>query len=455
VATETIPTPAATGGSIVLETRRGAREIPVTLHFAAVRQIREMSSLPEPEFSGLLCGRWNGGGIVLERATTAPSDSAAVGLFRMQPGGWTALTLADRKKLKAAGLSRAVVLVVRTLAQRPWSATLFSVEPDVVGGDAPLAEFPWDEYLLQNGWLLDLAPPAPHSHIMPEPKPRRSRLLMAATAMILSGAAGAAAAYQWLPALRNQQPADPPTSVTSVLGLSLVRQAQDWRVEWDRGSDLVRQASSGTLTIRRGASTRVIDLRPDQLREGLVVLQSLAGLDLDVRLLVFENGGKTVSESAQVLGLDPVPAPSVPVASVPVPPVPLPAAPPPKPAPQKTAAAVPAPAPPAGVRRPGAVAPTPSRNGPIPVRRAIPQTTSDVAREMSAAPEKVMVSVQISIDAAGQVEDAKILAVSGEPAGGGSAIRQASLSAARQWRFRPATANNKPAPSEMTVLFTF
>jgi TonB family protein len=451
---ETSPAPAAGGESIVLEARRDSQQIPVTLHYLAVRELRELAGRPNAQIYGLLCGRWNGDGIVLERVSAARSDPDAVGIFRLQHGGWTALTLADRKKLDAAGVARGVVLVVRPLVQRPWSATLFAVEPDVAGGEAPLAEFPWDEYLLQNGWLVDLAPPNPNP--VPSGKSGRSRYLLAGAALVLGAAAGAAAAYQWLPALRNQPaaeaPADPPAAPSPALGLKVVRQAQDLEVLWDRESEPVRLASSGTLTIRRGTSTRVIEMRPDQLREGRVVFQPLAGVDTDLRLQVVGGGGKSAAESAQVLGFDT--APPVPLPSPPAAPDVSRADVSRKKALQKTAAAKGARAP-DGERRPAAIAPTPDRNGAVPVRRATPQLTSDVIREMRAAPEKVMVSVLISIDAAGKVEGAKVLASSGEPGDGGPNIRLASLAAARQWRFRPATANGKAVPSEMTVLFTF
>jgi hypothetical protein len=452
---ETSPASAAAGGSIVLETHRGARAIPVTLHYRAVRELRELAGKPDSQFSGLLRGRWSPGGIVLEHAIDAASDRDAVGIFRLQPGGWTALTLADRKKLNTVGLSRGVVLVVRTLAQRPWSATLFTVEPDIPEEDAPLAEFPWDEYLLQNGWLVDLAPPDPRL-VAPAGKPSRSRLLMSAVAMVLSGAAGAAAAYQWLPALRHppavEAPADSPLPAPPALGLNVVRQAQDLKVLWDRDSEAVRLATAGTLTIRRGLATRVIEMRPEQLREGLVVFQPLPGVDADVRLVVVESGGKSVAESAQVLGGD-----ALPPAPLPPPPRVLPkeTAPPREAPPKPLVAKAKELAPPDGVRKPAAIAPTPARDGAVPIRRATPPLTPEIIREMGAAREKVMVSVLISIDAEGNAENAKVVAASGEPGDGAPSIRLASLAAARQWRFRPARANGKPISSEMSVLFTF
>jgi TonB family protein len=74
---------------------------------------------------------------------------------------------------------------------------------------------------------------------------------------------------------------------------------------------------------------------------------------------------------------------------------------------------------------------------------------------MRAADGKVTVSVLMSIDATGKVNDAKVVASTGEPTATSPHLRLAALSAARQWRFRPAVADGKPVPSQVTVLFTF
>ena len=456
---ETSPAPAAGGASIILETQRGTRKIPVTLRYSAVREVRDLATQPDGDISGLLRGRWDREGIVLEHATTVASDPNAVGVFRLQAGGWSALTLADRKKLNSVGLVRGVVVVVRTLAQHPWSATLFTVEPDSDGGEAPLAEFPWDEYVLRNGWLADLAPPDhQQARLALLGDSARSRRWVAVAALIAIAGAGGAAAYRWLPSRWNQPaaevPADPPRPAASpVLGLKVARQAQDLEVSWDRGSEPVRLAGTGTLTIRSGPSTRVIALRPDQLREGRVVFQPVAGVDTDLRLEVLETGGKSAAESAQVIGFDTVPA-----VAQPAPPAARKAA--IKKSDNRKEAIQKSDnrkekLTPAGVRRPNAIAPAPGRNDAVPVRRTTPELTSEVVREMQSADGKVTVSVLMSIDHTGRVDDAKVVASTGEPTANGPYLRLAALSAARQWRFRPAIADGKPVPSQVTVLFTF
>jgi TonB family protein len=457
VATSDIgPAPAPGRDSIVLETYRGERKIPVTLHYTAVRELRELAASQVAELSGALRGAWNGDDIVLEHVAAAASRDA-VGIFRVQPGGWTALTSADREKLRGSGLERGMVLVLRTLAQRPWSATLFLVEPDSTEGDAPLAEFPWDEYVLRNGWLVDLAPPEPSQPLLdPTARPRRSRRRIAAgAAVLLIAIAAGMAAYRWLwgqPA-REAPAVPPPDAAPPALALKVVRQAQDLDVSWDRGVAPVRRATAGTLTIRSGPATRVIEMRPDELREGHVVFRPLDGVDADVRLEVMEAAGTLAAESVRVLGFDTAPAVALPASA--------PATPPPAGAARRAArqpAAVPgSAAAAAGLRKPSPVEPSypAGRSDAVPVRRATPELTSDVRNELRAARGKVTVSVEVSIDTAGKVDGAKVVSSSGEPSFSRSYIRLASLSAARQWRFRPATADGKAVPSQMTLQFTF
>jgi TonB family protein len=81
--------------------------------------------------------------------------------------------------------------------------------------------------------------------------------------------------------------------------------------------------------------------------------------------------------------------------------------------------------------------------------------TNEVIHEMRTAKGKVTVSVLVSIDAAGKVDDAKVVGSTGEPSPSGPYIRLASLTAARQWRFRPATVDGRAVTSQMTLLFTF
>jgi len=73
---------------------------------------------------------------------------------------------------------------------------------------------------------------------------------------------------------------------------------------------------------------------------------------------------------------------------------------------------------------------------------------------MRSAKGQVLISVLVSIDAAGKVDSAKIVGAANEPQHGDH-IRLAALNAARQWRFRPATSGGQAVPSTLTLAFNF
>lgn len=440
---------------IVLEAHKGGRTIAVTLTYSLVRELRDLLSRPGGEKDGLICGRLAEDAILLERSSDGAAEADAIGIFRAQPGGWATLNETDRKKLKTCGLGCGVLLVVRTLAQRPWAATLFTIEPDTTGPETPLAEFPWDEYLLRNGWLLDLAPPPPLGRPMAVSKRQRGIGWLSFIPLLLLAGVGGAAAYRWLPVLLNRTTEIPaetaaPAPVPQPLALRVVRQGQDLEVSWNRGADAIRHAGAGTLTIRNGAATRVIEMRPDQLREGRVVFRPLSGVDTDLRLEVLDSRGKPDAESVQVLGFDTAPA-----VTLPPPVTPAPTGSGRKSVPQQNADREESAR--ARVPRPAASPPIVAggHREAVPIRRATPEITPEVVREMRAAKGKVTVSVLVSINATGRVDDVKVLSSTGEPSPSGPYIRLASLNAARQWRFRPATSGGRNVPSQMTLLFTF
>jgi outer membrane biosynthesis protein TonB len=91
----------------------------------------------------------------------------------------------------------------------------------------------------------------------------------------------------------------------------------------------------------------------------------------------------------------------------------------------------------------------------VAIRRATPDLSRDVQNEMRVAQGKVSVSVLASIDSAGTVQSVKVVSSTGEPSPSGPYIRLAALNAARQWKFRPATAGGKPVPSQTTLVFNF
>jgi len=335
--------------------------------------------------------------------------------------------------------------MVRTYAARPWSATLFSVDPRQPStAEVALLEFPFDEYLLRNGWLTELTPPpAPPSRPVAKPQPRRGvRWSALAAAAALIGGGAAAYRIRSLPFGTNalRQPVSKlAASGARGIGLNGTRSLDDLEISWNRSAEAVRRATAGTLTIRNGPIHRSVPVSPDQLREGRVMWHLFAGADADFRLELAMPGGKTVAESIQVLAFDNAPPVVVPVAAPSIEQAPAP----PRPKPAKRQV----------VRRNTTVDGAPTE--PVPIRRAEPVLTGKVREELQRAEGKVTISVLVRIDPKGAVDTAKVVSSTGEPSPSRSYIRLASLNAARQWKFRPATAGGKPAPSESTLVFSF
>jgi hypothetical protein len=242
----------------------------------------------------------------------------------------------------------------------------------------------------------------------------------------------------------------PAAASASPLGLKVARTANDLELSWNRMSDAIRYASTGTLTIRNGAVLRTIDVTPEQLHEGRVVYHPISGVDVNVRMEVMTSDGRREAESVEFLGFDTVP-PTTPPETRPAPP--SRSAPPqrsrPRPIPLQNADRIEKSTP--NVRR----AASGPQTEPVPIRRANPDLSRDVRSEMQAAKGKVSVSVLASIDSAGTVQSVKVVSSTGEPSPSGPYIRLAALNAARQWRFRPATAGGRAIPSQTTLVFNF
>jgi periplasmic protein TonB len=440
----------------------GVRRITVKLRYDTVRALRECLTAPANAESswptGLLYGSMADGIISIESAAVAGGMGTAIGLFRGQPGGWATLTDADRKKLKSAGIPHGLVLVVRTLSRRPWSATLF--EPEQPETETAAVEFPLDEYVLRQGWLLDT--PAPLVQRAPAPRRRGLRGWEVAAAVVLL-ASGEALYWQAHRGGGTAKPATaqaPAAPVERRLGLQTWRNGEDVEISWNRMSDAVRRATVGTLTIRNGPLMRVVAMRPDELRENRVLFHPLAGTDMELRLEVMDSHGASQVDSLELLGssmasdlrlaeAEPEPAPE------PVKPPPPPEAPRPRSASRRSESA-------AGrgaARRiqtvKAEVPAKPANRGPLIIRRARPEITPKVLREMQQAKGRVTVSVQVSIDSAGKVDGAMVLSSTGEPSPSGPYIRLASLDAARQWRFEPAIRSGNRVPSKTTLVFDF
>jgi hypothetical protein len=431
---------AGSAGSIALEGTRAGQPVSIVIHFAAIAELRAAVTGGQEIASGLIGGVLAEDRIAIEHCF---ANGGPIGLFRTQPAGWPAVTEPDLKRIQAVmpRATSAVLLVVRTLAQRPWSATLFIVDPKRASLSEPaLIEFPFDEYLLRNGWLTDLTPPPapPPSRRAATVKPRRSKRWIVAALAATAAIGGGAAAYQ-VHRSRPAEIADVPELtpvVTPPIGLHASRSLDEFEVSWNRASDLVRAATIGTLVIHNGSVVRMVPVSPAQLREGRVMYHPVPGVDVDFRLELVMPDRRVEAESISVLGFDTAPSLTLPVAAAR-----------PKPAPVQAADRIDA----------TKLARTPSQahTEPQPVRRVNPMLTREVTEEMRNAKGQVLISVLVSIDATGKVDSAKIVGANGEPKPSGEYIRLAALNAARQWRFRPATSGGRAVPSTLTLAFSF
>ena len=91
----------------------------------------------------------------------------------------------------------------------------------------------------------------------------------------------------------------------------------------------------------------------------------------------------------------------------------------------------------------------------MPIHKSKPNLTRDVRAELRSAPGKVTVSVRLDIDENGNVRKAEAIGLTDAPPNGGVYLKLAAATAARQWRFQPATINGKKVASQMTIVFEF
>jgi hypothetical protein len=302
----------------------------------------------------------------------------------------------------------------------------------------------------------------------------------------------------WSAAVKAAPPAAPAVSAPATLGLVAQRQTSDVQLTWNRESAPIAAATSGVLSIEDGAVRREIPLAASQLRSGSVLYSPASG-EVTMQLTVSTPAGP-VSESVMVVlssagppktyplssspastppkspaalvvkpskpfGGNPVvissspdtppaltDAPPVtvnpPEASVRIPPVvaPQPQAPPPiqqeppPPSPEPTAT-VPTPA------APPQRQPAPSNYiPPKPISKAGPKFPVELKTHVT---KPHLVEVRVSIDEHGRVTHADAVPQKGIS----EFFVEATVSAARLWRFEPARRDNQPVASEMTLQF--
>ena len=319
------------GRTDYFEIRAASLRAPVRLEYPAIRDLRAALDA-NTEGLGLLLGGSSPHAISIHRcellalsaATTADPKSlqaacrqfirarlqtpledapALLGFFRTQPGGAARLRDSDLEiaQTNFPGLD-ALFLLVQTPADRPWLASLYVLDGKTGAGPAELThEFPFDEYLLRNGFvsaLVEAPPPAVPPGLLPGPENKR-RMIIGAAALLAVVLAGAAAYNKWYSPLDRAGAARNATGAGS-LNLKVNRSGKDFEISWNLLSPSIQQASGGNLTIQDGALTRPVALTGPQLREGRILYTPLFD-ELNFRLEVTSPNLDPVAESVQVL----------------------------------------------------------------------------------------------------------------------------------------------------------
>jgi len=119
----------------------------------------------------------------------------------------------------------------------------------------------------------------------------------------------------------NAPAASYPAGVDTALPLKLsVAETQNQlEVTWDRNAPAIASAKRGVLSISDGSNRRDLELSGAQLRNGRVLYSRLSG-DVNLRMEVFPEGRKSVSESIRIVSTDEPtavepPPPAAPVAA--------------------------------------------------------------------------------------------------------------------------------------------
>jgi hypothetical protein len=312
-----------------------------------------------------------------------------------------------------------VFLLIKPYASRPSLGGFFFWEDGAINRESTYLQFPFNRSELGGGEARPVAeaprpegerplPPytpaaeLPRSHTLdfnpPDPPfsadlrsnlsilsapPERSRrpaislLQWLLAAFVVAAAAAGVFAYRDLAAPKQARPAVVDETALP-LKLSVAEQQNQLDVTWDRSSPVVMKAKRGLLAISDGDNKRDLELTGAQLRTGRVLYSRLSA-DVGLRLEVYGEGSKPVTESIRIVSTEaprsPIERPKTerkkelakelsrePLASPPVasPPVERKAASrPPEPA------AIPAAKPPAAVRRAAAAATERPRTEPV------------------------------------------------------------------------------------------
>jgi hypothetical protein len=409
-----------------------------------------------------------------------------------------------------------VILLIQTGHGPIPNATFFFWDGGQFLGDFAFLEFPFDRALLEKEVALNapqvaaehrIAAERPRGDVSGPPIRRKYHHWMGALALVCMLTVLAVVAFWGWPQWKSSlEPARTPAFHTeNVIGLRAERSGTDFRLSWDRNSQLVRDATWGSLSIEEGGRKRDVALQRDDLRGGSVLFEpqsarvqiqlSLVMPDQTLRsesvlLLLSESGPiKVEQRTSGTSNRKNYPAPvnnSAPEASMlssasdanagrsPVrvftPPqrssLPLTQTMLSAPAFQMDIAALshkseklgdlPVVPPPPIEKKPGAEEGSPPAKTPetlvyigaTPITQPKPTLTNMLRAFLTG--EKT-VSVRVRVDERGVVTRAEAIPEHGLS----QYLITVSQSTAMMWRFRPATRNGKPVPSDYIVGFHF
>jgi len=244
-----------------------------------------------------------------------------VGYYRTTTDPVLRLTESDIALAKAVfPQPHQVFLLIQSSDSNPANATFFFWDEGQMCGDFPFLEFPFDAPMLADAEqhrielahkkVVQLEVPAP----VPAPvaAPRRklglrlflwsviAALLIAVSFVAFFTPRGSA----WLQNLRSLQSAQSPAPQTQPapiqrLGLRAQRQNSDLEITWNRESEAIRTATSGSLTVIDNNGLREIALDASQIRGGSI-LYAPTGDQVQADLNVVGPQGNT-TESVIVL----------------------------------------------------------------------------------------------------------------------------------------------------------
>lgn len=268
---------------------------------------------------------------------------------------------------------------------------------------------------------------------------------------------------------RPQQTPPAPAPSVRQLALEVERRPGDLLVRWNGSAAAIRDSVRGVLEVQDGPYRRSWELNTDQLRTANIYYAP-AGADIQFRLEVWGRTGEPVVEAVRMLSAGLLAAGAVPEPIPAQTPARLAQTPPERSLPRSQ------PRPPTVARtesvssadrvddsgptlrprtvhfnyrdrRPGETPASGDLDRPRPVRQVDPTLPRATALKGG-----VDLGVKVSIDQTGRVTGAQVVSRKGPV---NSQLADSALSAARLWRFEPATRDGKPVASNAVLDFHF